>query len=74
MFNDGVVINDLDPVEVIRSMMSENGVTHKQLAEALGTTRQNVGEMLNNKSKNVGLKRFCSIANALGYEVRVEKR
>ena len=60
--------------EIIRTAMAADGITQKELAEALGWgAQQAVGNMLSRKN-SMRLDNFVKMLNEMGYEVVVRKR
>lgn len=59
--------------EILRTAMSEKGVTQKQLASAIGAKSQSViAERL--KTNSFTVSNLNSMLNALGYELVVQQR
>lgn len=60
--------------EIIKSAMSADGITQKELADALGwNSQQAVGNMLTRKN-SMRLDNFVKMLNEMGYEVVVRKK
>lgn len=60
--------------DVIKAAMSADGITQKELAEALGWgSQQAVGNMLARKN-SMRLDNFVKMLNEMGYEVVVRKK
>lgn len=60
--------------EIIKAAMSADGITQKELAEALGwASQQSVGNMLTRKN-SMRLDNFVKMLNEMGYEVVVRKK
>lgn len=60
--------------EIIKTAMAADGITQKELAEALGwSSQQSVGNMLTRKN-SMRLDNFVKMLNEMGYEVVVRKR
>lgn len=60
--------------EIIKTAMAADGITQKELAEALGwSSQQSVGNMLTRKN-GMRLDNFVKMLNEMGYEVVVRKK
>ena len=60
--------------EIIKTAMAADGITQKELAEALGwSSQQSVGNMLTRKN-SMRLDNFVKMLNEMGYEVVVRKK
>lgn len=60
--------------EIIKSAMAADGITQKELADALGWgSQQAVGNMLTRKN-SMRLDNFVKMLNEMGYEVVVRKK
>lgn len=60
--------------EIIKTAMAADGITQKELAEALGwNSQQSVGNMLTRKN-SMRLDNFVKLLNEMGYEVVVRKK
>ena len=60
--------------EIIKTAMAADGITQKELAEALGwSSQQSVGNMLSRKN-SMRLDNFVKMLNEMGYEVLVRKK
>lgn len=60
--------------EIIKTAMAADGITQKELAEALGwNSQQSVGNMLTRKN-SMRLDNFVKMLNEMGYEVVVRKK
>ena len=57
--------------EIIKSIMQNECVTQKELAEALGVTKQAVSCMLN--GDDMKMSTVQNIVTALGYCIKIEK-
>lgn len=63
-----------DPVEAIKIILKEEQITQQELANRMGTVRQNVSQSLNRGSGN-GMRygSFSKMTSALGYEIILKK-
>lgn len=60
--------------QIIRDAMAADGITQKELAEALGLVgQQSVGNMLTRKN-SMRLDNFVKMLDAMGYAVVVRKK
>ena len=60
--------------EIIKTAMAADGITQKELADALGwSSQQSVGNMLTRKN-SMRLDNFVKMLNEMGYEVVVRKK
>lgn len=60
--------------EIIKTAMAADGITQKELADALGwNSQQSVGNMLSRKN-SMRLDNFVKMLNEMGYEVVVRKK
>ena len=60
--------------DIIKTAMSADKITQKELAEALGLcSQQSIGNMLSRKN-SMRLDNFVKILNVMGYEVVVRKK
>ena len=60
--------------EIIKTAMATDGITQKELAEALGwSSQQSVGNMLTRKN-SMRLDNFVKMLNEMGYDVVVRKK
>lgn len=60
--------------DIIKTAMSTDGITQKELAESLGWgSQQAVGNMLTRKN-SMRLDNFVKMLNEMGYEVVVRKK
>ena len=60
--------------EIIKTAMAADGITQKELADALAWgSQQAVGNMLTRKN-SMRLDNFVKMLNAMGYEVVVRKK
>ena len=60
--------------QIIRDAMAADGITQKELAEALGLVgQQSIGNMLNRKN-SMRLDNFVKMLDAMGYAVVVRKK
>lgn len=60
--------------QIIRDAMAADGITQKELAEALGLVgQQSVGNMLSRKN-SMRLDNFVKMLDAMGYAVVVRKK
>lgn len=55
------------------AIRKKNKITQSRLAEITGN-KQQVISRIEKKENNPSLRMFCNILNALGYELRIEKR
>lgn len=59
--------------EIIKKAMAADGITQKELADALGwSSQQSVGNMLTRKN-SMRLDNFVKMLNKMGYDVVVRK-
>lgn len=60
--------------QIIRDAMAADGITQKELADALGLVgQQSIGNMLNRKN-SMRLDNFVKMLDAMGYAVVVRKK
>ena len=60
--------------EIVKAAMAADGITQKELADALGWgSQQAVGNMLTRKN-SMRLDNFVKMLNEMGYEVVVRKK
>lgn len=63
-----------DPIEAIKAILREEKITQQELADRIGTVRQNVSQTLNRGSGGgIRYGSFSRMASALGYEVILRK-
>ena len=63
-----------NPKDIIKDSMEADGITQKELAEALGfAAQQSIGNMLNRKN-SMRLDNFVKMLDAMGYAVVVRKK
>lgn len=62
-----------EPMEIIKLIMEKEGIKQHNLADKMGTSRQNVSQMLN---RGIGMyfSSFHTLINALGYEIICRKK
>ena len=60
--------------DVIRQIMEKENVNQKELAERMGSVRQNISQMLNRGITNMRYDSFYKIAKTLGYEIVLRKK
>ncbi len=64
-------MNDKD---IVRAVMSEEKITQKELAKALGLVgQQSIGNMLS-RQNSMRLDNFVKMLDAMGYQVVVKKK
>lgn len=63
-----------DAVKIIRRLLEKEGLNQKELADIMGTTRQNVSQMLNRNKSSMRFDGFAKMVQALGYEITVRKK
>ena len=66
--------NGANAAEVILRIMEKEKVNQKELAERMGSVRQNVSQMLNRGTVNMRYDSFYRMAEALGYEIILRKK
>lgn len=63
-----------DPIETIKSILREEKITQQELANKMGTARQNVSQSLNRGTgEGIRYGSFSKMVTALGYEVILRK-
>ena len=63
-----------DPIEAIKGILREEKITQQELADKIGTARQNVSQTLNRGSgEGIRYGSFSKMVTALGYEVVLRK-
>lgn len=64
-----------DPIEAIKGLLREEKITQQELANKLGTARQNVSQTLN-RGSGAGIRygSFSKMVAALGYEIIIRKK
>jgi len=60
----------LRTTELILSMMNDEGVTRKELAQRIGKSKGHVSQLLNGE-RNMTLRTLAEMAHALGYAIGV---
>lgn len=64
----------MEAKRIVKKAMEADGITQKELAEALGmTSQQSIGNMLARKN-GMRLDNFVKIMNKMGYEIVVRKK
>lgn len=64
----------MEAKRIVKKAMEADGITQKELAEALGmTSQQSIGNMLARKN-SMRLDNFVKIMNKMGYEIVVRKK
>ena len=58
--------------EIVKTILKQEGVTHKQLADKLGVSRQFVSHVM--KQEDMRINTVVRILHAVGYEFIIEKR
>lgn len=58
-----------DPRETILQVLADKGMTQSQLADNIGTLRQNVNQMIARGKKAPRFDSFARLASGLGYEI-----
>ena len=59
--------------ETIRCILEEEKMTQQDLADRMGTSRQNVSQLLNRNAKSMRYDSFAKTVSALGYEIVLKK-
>lgn len=59
--------------ETIRCILEEEKMTQQDLADRMGTTRQNVSQLLNRNAKSMRYDSFAKAVSALRYEIILKK-
>ena len=59
--------------ETIRWILEEEKMTQQDLADRMGTSRQNVSQLLNRNAKSMRYDSFAKTVSALGYEIVLKK-
>lgn len=67
-------ISGNDPAEIIRTILEQENISQKELADRMGTIRQNVSQMLNRNTVSMRYRSFYNMIEALGYEIVVQKK
>lgn len=67
-------ISGNDPAEIIRTILEQENLNQKELADRMGTIRQNVSQMLNRNTVSMRYSSFYNMVEALGYEIVVRKK
>ena len=67
------IILQKSEAEVIRSILKEEKMTVKELADRMGVVRQSVNQSLNGTMKSMRCDTFKKMCEACGYEVVVRK-
>lgn len=63
-----------NPVEIIRSILDQEKLNQKKLADKMGVARQNVSQALNRNRLCMRFDNFERMVSALGYEIIVRKK
>lgn len=62
-----------DAQGIIRAILAKEGLNQQQLADKVGTTRQNISQMLT-RGEGMRFSSFQKMVQALGYEVICRKK
>lgn len=60
--------------DIVRNVLSREKLNQKELAEKMGSVRQNVSQMLTRTSKGMRCDSFEKMIETLGYEIVVRKK
>ncbi len=69
----GKEIKGTTAAETIRCILEEEKMTQQDLADRMGTARQNVSQLLNRNAKSMRYDSFAKTVSALGYEIILKK-
>lgn len=69
----GKEIKGTTAAETIRCILEEEKMTQQDLADRMGTKRQNVSQLLNRNAKSMRYDSFAKTVSALGYEIILKK-
>lgn len=69
----GKEIKGTTAAETIRCILEEEKMTQQDLADRMGTARQNVSQLLNRNAKSMRYDSFAKTVLALGYEIILKK-
>lgn len=62
-----------EPIDTIKFLLERDGLIQQNLADRMGTLRQNVSQMLNRGKNDMKYSSFKKMVSILGYEVIVRK-
>lgn len=60
--------------DIVRNILSREKLNQQDLADKMGSVRQNVSQMLTRTSKSMRYDSFEKMVTALGYEIAVRKK
>lgn len=63
-----------DYKSILRTLISEEGVTQQELANRIGVSRQALSQILNRNEFGIRYETFLRIVEALGYELVLRKK
>lgn len=61
------------PTDTIKHLMEKDNLNQQKLADRMGTSRQNVNQMLNRGKSDMKYSNFKKVMSELGYEVILRK-
>lgn len=63
-----------EPIDTIKFFLKRDGLSQQNLADRMGTLRQNVSQMLNRGKNDMKYSNFKKMLSVLGYEVMLRKK
>lgn len=63
-----------EPLDTVKFLLEREGLSQQNLADRMGTLRQNVSQMLNRGKNDMKYSNFKKAVSVLGYEVVLRKK
>lgn len=68
-----MVYNNIEDItKMIKHIMIDNNIKQKDIVEKSNWTKQTVSNLLNNRTKNIGIDTLKELCDALGYNLCIE--
>lgn len=68
-----MIYNDIEDItRMIKHVMIDNNMKQKDIVQKSNWSKQTVSNLLNNRTKNIGIDTLKELCNALGYNLCIE--
>lgn len=61
-----------DITKLIKHIMIDDGLRQSDIVEKSGWSKQTVSNLLNNRTKNIGINTLNELFSSIGYEMHIE--